>query len=416
MTGSEDIRYQTVEFYDNLNKVQMTMKFNYIIIVLVLLFFTSNKVSGQISGDTTVCLIRYNKDKVSSYKIPLTKYFIVEGAGIVTNRDWPGGWVMKWDVAEKTGSNLLFLEMNSTDVSGWLGNNSVAGSVQLVLEMPTFSDSFSLTKLSYKTKGLSIINNYAGTDSKREFIQGSLKLTKNSGVVYVSSSINLHTAHPDTKQQIILNNHTIPSLTYIQYEELEQQADSAREAEKADMVNEMTELIAIRDSIWNVENQRINDSLKLHPYKGTFRFWISDIIKYAYLRRTYCFTADSLIIKEGPYDFIYLAKNYSKDVVSFRKSLSQSEKERLSAIEKRIGSDSLSKSYFNICIMDGQNLSFSFESASFSKDVTVSNYYNETIAFVIDLVNTMTPKKYRLWYDKEFLLKQQNACDWQRKQ
>jgi aromatic ring-opening dioxygenase LigB subunit len=123
-----------------------------------------------------------------------------------------------------------------------------------------------------------------------------------------------------------------------------------------------------------------------------------------------------LIIKEGPYDFIYLAKNYSKDVVSFRKSLSQSEKERLSAIEKRIGSDSLSKSYFNICIMDGQNLSFSFESASFSKDVTVSNFYNETIAFVIDLVNTMTPKKYRLWYDKEFLLKQQNACDWQRKQ
>lgn len=53
---------------------------------------------------------------------------------------------------------------------------------------------------------------------------------------------------------------------------------------------------------------------------------ISDIDKAGYSRNTYCITADSLLIKEGPYDFIYLAKNYSKDSVYFRKSLSQTEK------------------------------------------------------------------------------------------
>lgn len=80
-------------------------------------------------------------------------------------------------------------------------------------------------------------------------------------------------------------------------------------------------------------------------------------------------------------------------------------------IEKRIELSSLKKSYYNFCIIDGLILSFSFESAKFSKDVTVSNYYNETIAFVIDLINKMSPKKYQLWYDKKVLLKQQKDCN-----
>lgn len=388
----------------------MTIKSKYLISIFALTLLFSSKLIGQISNDTTACLIRFVEGGTSSYKIPMTKYCFVKEAGIKTKRDWSGGWVMKWDVVKKKNSNLLFLEMNSTDVIGWFGNGDVSGSVQWVLELPAFTDTFNLKGLSYKTKGLSIINNYGGIDAKKEYLNGEIKLTKNSDKVFINSFITLLTEHPNTKQQFILSNNAIPSLTFDQYQELENKVDSTREAETDLMVNALTETIVSRDSIWEIESQRIKDSLKLHPYTGKFRFWISDIDKAGYSRNTYYITDDSIIVKEGPYDFIYLAKNYSKDSVYFRKPLNQTEKELLSKIEKRIELDSLKESYHNFCIMDGLILSFSFESAKFSKDVTVSNYYNETIAFVIDLVNKMSPKKYQLWYDKKVLLKQQNDC------
>jgi hypothetical protein len=389
----------------------MIRKFKYLFSLLVLTLLICCNSVGQISKDTTACLTRFIEGKTESYKIPMTKYCFVKGAGIKTKRDWPGAWVMKWDVVKKSNSNLLFLEMNSTDVVGWLGNGDISGSVQLVFELPGFRDSINLKGLSYKTKGLSIINNYGSGDKKKEYLNGEIKLIKNSDKVFISSFVNLLTEHPNTKQQFVLGNNAIPSITFDQYQELENKVDSTREAETDLIANALTEAIASRDSIWEIENQRIKDSLKLHPYEGKFRFWISNINKVVYSRNTYCITGDSLIVKEGPYDFIYLAKNYSKDSVHFRKPLNQSEKELLSKIEKRIELDSLKESYHNFCIIDGLILSFSFESAKFSRDVTVSNYYNETIAFVIDLVNKMSPKKYQLWYDKKFLLKLQNDCN-----
>ena len=389
----------------------MTRKFKYLFSLLALTLLICYKSAGQISRDTTACLTRFIESKTVSYKIPMTKYCFVNEAGIKTQRDWPGGWVMKWDVVKKYNSNLLFLEMNSTDVEGWLRNGDISGSVQLVFELPAFNDSIKLKGLTYKTKGLSIINNYGGVDRKKEYLNGEIKLTKNSDKVFISSFINLLTEHPDTKQQFILDNTAIPCLTFDQYKELENKVDSTRKAEADLMVNALTETIVSRDSIWEVENQRIKDSLKLHPYSGKFRFWISDIDKAGYSRKTYCITADSLIVKEGPYDFIYLAKNYSKDSVYFRKPLSQAEKGLLLKIEKRIELDSLKESYHNFCIIDGLILSLSFESAKLSKDVTVSNYYNETIAFVIDLINKIAPKKYQLWYNKKVLLNQQRNCN-----
>jgi hypothetical protein len=389
----------------------MTRKLIYLFSFLALTLLICYKSVGQISKDTTAYLTRFIEGKKVPYKIPMTKYCFVKEAGIKIKRDWPGAWVMKWDVVKKYNSNLLFLEMNSTDVEGWLGNGDVSGSVQLVLELPAFTDSFKLKGLNYKTKGVNIINNYGGGDRKKEYLNGEIKLTKKSDKVFISSFIDLLTEHPNTKQQFILDNNAISSLTFEQYQELENKIDSTRETETDLMVNALTETIVSRDSIWEIENQRIKDSLKLHPYTGKFRFWISDIDKAGYSRNTYCITDDSLIVKEGPYDFIYLAKNYPKDSVYFRKALNQAEKELLSKTEKRIGLDSLKESYHNFCIIDGLILSFSFESVKFSKDVTVSNYYNETIAFVIDLVNKMSPKKYQLWYDKKILLKQQSDCN-----
>lgn len=386
----------------------MTIKSKYLFSIFALTLLVSYKSVGQISKDTTACLTRFKEGKTTSYKIPMTNYCFVKEAGL--KREWPGGWVMKWEVAKKANSNLLFMEMNSTDVEGWLGNEDVSGSVQLVFELPAFTDSFTLKGLTYEKKGLSIINNYGGSDTKKEYLTGEIEIIKRLDKVLINSSIDLVTKKPNTKQQFLLTNNPVQSFTFEQYQEYMNKQDSIGDLEKDEMVNAMTEAINTRDSIWEIENNRVKDSLKQHPYTGTFRFWVSDIDKAGYSRTTYSITKDSLIIKEGPYDFIYLAKNNLKDLVYFKRALTQSEKILLANVEQKVQSDTLEESYTNFCIIDGLILSFSFESAKFSKDVTVSNYYNESIANVLGFINKIASKKYKIWYDKKTLLKQQSEC------
>lgn len=387
----------------------MTIKSKYLFSIFALTLLISYKSVGQKSKDTTACLIRFKEGETTSYKIPMTKYCFVKEAGL--KREWPNGWIMKWEVIKKSNSNLLFMEMNSTDVEGWLGNEDVSGSVQLVFELSAFSDSINLKGLTYKTKGLNIINNYGGVDKKKKYLNGEIKIIKSLDKLFISSSINLITEKPNTKQQFIFTNNPVQSFTFEQYQEYMNKQDSIRELEKDEMVNALTEAIISRDSIWEIENNRVKDSLKQHPYTGKFRFWVSDIDKASYSRITYSISEDSLTIKEGPYDFIYLAKNYSKDSVYFKRALTQNEKVLLTNIEQGVKLDTFKASYTNFCIIDGLILSFSFESAKFSKNVTVSNYYNASIANVIEFINKIAPKKYRIWYDKKILLKQQSECD-----
>lgn len=389
--------------------ILMIIKSKYLVSIFALTLLYSSKLVGQISNETTACLIRFTEGKTSSYKIPMTKYCFVKETEL--KREWPSGWIMKWDVVKKPNSNLLFMEMNSTDVEGWLGNGDVSGSVQLVFELPAFSDSISLKGLSYKTKGINIINNYGGSDKKKEYLNGEIKITKSQDKIFISSSINLITEKPNTKQQFTFNNNPVQQFTFQEFQEYMNKRDAIREVEKNEMVNALSKAIISRDSIWEIENNRVKDSLKLHPYTGKFRFWVSDIDKAGYSRTTYSITEDSLVIKEGPYDFIYLAKNYSKDSVYFKRALNQNEKTFLTNIEQSIESDDLKASYTNFCIMDGLILSFSFESDKFSKDVTVSNFYNESIAKVVEFINKIAPKKYQIWYNKKVLLKRQNECN-----
>ena len=147
------------------------------------------------------------------------------------------------------------------------------------------------------------------------------------------------------------------------------------------------------------------------PHNGTFRFWVSDVNKPGYSRTTYFISEDSIIIKEGPYDFIYFAKNYSEDVISFAKKLPQKYKQLLIELGKKIKADSLESTYTNFCLMDGLILSFHFEWPYLEKGTTISNYYLKTIEDVLLFLNTVVPKKYILTYPKEFLLERQEECE-----
>jgi len=75
-----------------------------------------------------------------------------------------------------------------------------------------------------------------------------------------------------------------------------------------------------------------------------------------------------------------------------------------------INLDNLQDGYSNHCIMDGSQLTVKLNKDGKSKTVHLSNYYQTDIGLVIELINTLTPKKYKIWCDKSTLLKGQEDC------
>jgi hypothetical protein len=75
-----------------------------------------------------------------------------------------------------------------------------------------------------------------------------------------------------------------------------------------------------------------------------------------------------------------------------------------------INLDSLQAGYFNHCIMDGSQVTVKLNKNNKSKTVYLSNYYQADIGQTIELINSLTPEKYKIWYDKETLLKKLENC------
>ena len=154
------------------------------------------------------------------------------------------------------------------------------------------------------------------------------------------------------------------------------------------------------------QNNKVRDT----PYEGPFRFWISDLDKAGGRRRTYMITPDSIIVKNGPYDFIYFSKDYPQDRVVYRAESEGRTDLLYKRLENDMKSDSIHSSYDNMCIIDGCILYFQFEWKDKSKHVSVSNYYLDKLVPVIDYVNNKVPKEYRIAYPKDWLLKSQQGC------
>ena len=141
-----------------------------------------------------------------------------------------------------------------------------------------------------------------------------------------------------------------------------------------------------------------------------FQFWISSIDVSAFSRITYHVTADSIIIKDGAYDFLYFAKDYKKDEIVFGLKLDSAQKNTFSKIGLIIYKDSLKSQYTNLCIIDGTILYFHFEFGGKEKSTTLSNYYLATMKPFVDFVNQTIPKKYNIYYDKGDLKKLMQEC------
>ena len=72
--------------------------------------------------------------------------------------------------------------------------------------------------------------------------------------------------------------------------------------------------------------------------------------------------------------------------------------------------DSLQEYYSNPCIDDGSQITVELKKENKSKAIHLSNYYHKDIGLAIGLINELAPEKYRIWYDKESLLRDQKNC------
>jgi len=97
-----------------------------------------------------------------------------------------------------------------------------------------------------------------------------------------------------------------------------------------------------------------------------------------------------------------------KDTILFETQLSPNKAlEHLSKIDIA----SLKESYENPCISDGSQISIKLLKDNKSKIVHLSNYYHYDVGIAIEIINTLVPEKYKIWYDKEVLLKGQKDCN-----
>jgi len=96
-----------------------------------------------------------------------------------------------------------------------------------------------------------------------------------------------------------------------------------------------------------------------------------------------------------------------KDTTVFTKTLQPTD--TLQQISE-IDISKLKDYYENLCIEDGSQITVIIDKDNTTKTVHVSNYYQEDIGKIIYLVNSLVPKEYKVWYDKEELVAEYKRC------
>ena len=97
----------------------------------------------------------------------------------------------------------------------------------------------------------------------------------------------------------------------------------------------------------------------------------------------------------------------ARDTIVFEQDLQNSD--TLKQISE-INIASLEDYYENPCIADGSQITVLIKKDNIKKSVHVSNYYQDDIGKIIYLINSLVPSKYKIWYDKDKLLSDNNRC------
>ncbi len=141
-------------------------------------------------------------------------------------------------------------------------------------------------------------------------------------------------------------------------------------------------------------------SCKSEPIEP-FEFTVGDYNQSVGSRVAYKFTERELTVF-----FIGKLEGQNDSVLYSTSDIPKSKIRRIAAIEM----DSLSDSYTNNCIIDGDVKMVGLKKDSIMRVIQLNNYYHPELSPVFEIINKMVPEKLKMSHDKEKLLKKMDNC------
>lgn len=165
-------------------------------------------------------------------RIPLTTFTILKDTSTdLANKSWTSGS----DLRIKPGTNLLMLEMGSTNVPAGPWSAHTGGAIQVIVQLGRLeTKQLTFTEASHDV--LKQINNYGGHAESKQSVQGSLQVELSSdGKVLLTGSIRLTSKDPTTFQEIVLDKTEVPLLSIRDFLKAQDKPDDLfrRNAEEA---------------------------------------------------------------------------------------------------------------------------------------------------------------------------------------
>jgi hypothetical protein len=66
--------------------------------------------------------------------------------------------------------------------------------------------------------------------------------------------------------------------------------------------------------------------------------------------------------------------------------------------------------YANSCISDGSRITVQIKKEGYTRSAHIANYYRQEVGQLIGLLNSLTPDKYKIWYNKKALIALEKEC------
>ena len=223
-------------------------------------------------------LLRQLIKKDSSVKIPNTGVWILRNAGMKKEHF---GWLPE-DEFTTLDFDMLYFEMNTTDVPNGSWQEYAPGSMQLAINLPKEISSLNfdtINKLTYQ-----LINNYTGFAWKKEptnTLSGIITInTNDKKEKVVDGTIYIDTKNPSTKQQIVFNNFLIPEYTLDEYVAIQKKQEEIRNKQQQKMTGAFDLVSKQRssfyDSVFNLKKYPNNKISATINKKTNFDFTLNN--------------------------------------------------------------------------------------------------------------------------------------------
>jgi hypothetical protein len=248
------------------------------ILSLTALFILFNCFAFSQNRIDNAYLLRQLINKDSSVRVPNTGVWILKNAGI---RKEHFGWLLEDEFAA-SDSDMLYFEMNTTDVPNGSWQEYAPGSVQLAINLPKEISSLNfdtINKLTYQ-----LINNYTGFAWKQKPINTlsgtiTIKLNDNKEKI-IDGTINIDTKNPSTKQKIVFNNYSISVFTLDEYIAIQKKQEEIKNKQQQKMMGAFDlvskERSLFYDSVFNLKKYPDNKISAKINNKTAFDFTLNN--------------------------------------------------------------------------------------------------------------------------------------------